>query len=182
MNIKKFLVGSLVAYTACMALCSAVVFKKAKEFEATLDNSPESMDNSVMFGGKLKLYNGQVMQDLRIGIFSGGMQLDFTDVITDKKEYHMEVKIISGGLNVIVPENFNISLVDHCHFGGVSNNTVCENPDSSVSLSVFADVTFGGLNFENTKKITEGELLLVSEKTLSTENKTFDILNEISPS
>lgn len=181
MKIKKFLIGSLVVYTTCVALYGAVVFKKGKAFESTLDTSPESMDNSVIFGGKLKLYNGRVMQDLRVGIFSGGMQLDLTDVITDKKEYHMEVKILSGGLNVIIPDNFNLSLVDHCHFGGVSNNTVCENSENAISLSVFADVTCGGLNFENTKTITSEENFLVSEETLPSKNKINNILNKISP-
>lgn len=158
MKIKKLLVGSLVVYATGLALYSAIVFKKGKDFESTLDKSSESMDDSVTFGGKLKLYNGKVMQDLRIGAFCGGMQLDFTNVITDKKEYHLDVKLMSGGLNIIVPENFNISLVDHCHFGGVSNNTICEDPENAVSLSVFADVTCGGLNFENAKSNSERAL------------------------
>ena len=149
MKIKKLLLGSLVVYVAGIALCSAFVYKKGRNFESVLDKSFESMDESVIFGGKMKRYNGKVMQDLRVGAFSGGMQLDFTDVITDKKEYHMDVEILSGGLNFIVPENFNINLVDNCRFGGVSNNTVCEDPENAVSVSVFADVTFGGINFEN---------------------------------
>ena len=160
MNIKKFLVGSLAVYAAGMALYSAVVLKNAKEFESTLDKNPESMDNAVTFGGKLKLYNGQVMRDLRAGAFCGGMQLDFTDVITDKKEYHMEVKVMSGGINIIVPENFNVSLVDHTIFGGVANNTDCKDLENAVSLSVFADITCGGLNFENPNKPTLEEPFL----------------------
>ncbi|MGV8906718.1 MAG: LiaF domain-containing protein [Acetobacterium sp.] len=160
MKIKKILIGSLAVYATCVALYSAVVFKKGKEFESTLDKSPESMDDAVIFGGKLKLYNGQIMQDLRVGAFCGGMQLDFTDVITPKKEYHMEIKVLSGGFNIIVPDNFNISLVDHCLFGGVANNTVCDDPENAVSLSVFADIAGGGLNFENTIKPNIKEPLL----------------------
>ncbi|KNZ42938.1 LiaF domain-containing protein [Acetobacterium bakii] len=149
MNIKKLLVGSLVVYVASITLCTAFVYKKGKNFESTLDKSPDSMDESITFGGKMKLLNGKVMRDLRVGAFSGGMQLDLTDVITDKKEYQMDIEVLYGGLNFIVPENFNVNLVDHSRFGGVSNNTICKDPENAVSLSVFADVNFGGINFEN---------------------------------
>jgi hypothetical protein len=77
------------------------------------------------------------------------MQLDFSEVITDKAAYRMDISIINGGLNIIVPNNFRLKIVDTCKFGGIADHTVCLDPDNSVALSVFADVTCGGLNFEN---------------------------------
>lgn len=148
---KKLILGSLAVCAAGTAIYTAVVAKKGKAFESTLDKSPESMDESVLWGGKLKLFNGQVMEDLNVGAFFGGMELDFTGVITEKKVYHMDIQIMNGGINIIVPENFNIKLVDRCRFGGVANNTISNDPESEVTLFVFADIIFGGLNFENPK-------------------------------
>ena len=150
MKIKNILIGTGVFFAAGMALYHASVIKKAKEFEASLDKSPESLDESVLYGGKLKDYNDQTMRDLKLGAFFGGMQLDLSNVVTEKNQYRMDVCVANGGLNVIVPDHFKLKITDSCKFGGIADNTVCQDPENAVALSVFADITCGGLNFENT--------------------------------
>jgi predicted membrane protein len=149
MNVKKFLIGAGVVYASTIAIYTAHVVKKGKNFEKTLDRGPESLDDAVICGGKDKSFAGQTMQDLRLGAFCGGMQLDFSRVVTEKNEYHMDIKVISGGLNVIVPDNFQLKIVDSCQFGGIADNTVCSDPENPIALSVFADIKCGGINFEN---------------------------------
>ncbi|MDD3305767.1 MAG: LiaF-related protein [Acetobacterium sp.] len=149
MKIKKLLIGTGVVFATGVALYHAYVIKKAKAFEASLDKSPGSIDETVLYGGKMKNYTDQIMQDAKIGAFFGGMQLDFSDVVTEKDDYRIDISIINGGLNIIVPDNFKLKIVDTCKFGGIADNTVCEDPDKAVALSVFADITCGGLNFEN---------------------------------
>lgn len=149
MKIKNILLGTGVVLATGMALYHACVIKKGKAFEADFDKSPESMDESVLYGGKMKDYRDQTMRDAKIGAFFGGMQLDFSDVVTEKDHYRMDISIINGGLNIIVPDNFKLKIVDTCKFGGIADHTVCIDPDNSVALSVFADITCGGLNFEN---------------------------------
>ncbi|MBC3797021.1 hypothetical protein [Acetobacterium tundrae] len=149
MKVKNLLIGSGLLYATGLALYSVFIVKKGKEFETGLDKSPESLDDSVTYGGKSKAFNGQTMRDLRLGAFCGGMQLDFSDIVTEKNDYRMDVKIVSGIFNIIVPDNFKLKIVDHCQFGGIADNTVCKDPENSVLLSVFADIKCGGLNFEN---------------------------------
>lgn len=149
MKIKKILIGTSAVLATSMVLYHACVMKKGKAFEASLDQRPESMDESIRYGGKMKDYKDQTMQDTKIGAFFGGMQLDFSDVVTEKDDYRMDISIMNGGLNIIVPDNFKLKIVDHCKFGGIADHTVCVDPDNAVSLSVFADITCGGLNFEN---------------------------------
>ncbi len=149
MKIKKILIGTAVAVATGMALYHACVIKKGKDFEASFDKSPESLDELVLYGGKMKDYRDQTMRDTKIGAFFGGMQLDFSDIVTDKDDYRMDISIMNGGLNIIVPDNFKLKIVDTCKFGGIADHTVCMDPDHSVALSVFADITCGGLNFEN---------------------------------
>lgn len=149
MKIKNILIGAGVIMATSIALYHANVIKKAKVFEASLDKRPKSLDEAVLYGGKMKDYQKQMMQDIKIGAFFGGMQLDFSEVITEKDAYRMDINIVNGGLNIIVPDNFRLKIVDTCKFGGIADHTVCIDPDHSVALSVFADITCGGLNFEN---------------------------------
>lgn len=149
MKIKNILIGTGIILATSVALYHAGVIKKAKAFEDSLDKSPESLDEAVLYGGKMKDYQNQTMQDTKIGAFFGGMQLDFSEVITEKDAYRMDINIVNGGLNIIVPDNFRLKIVDTCKFGGIADHTVCIDPDHSVALSVFADITCGGLNFEN---------------------------------
>jgi predicted membrane protein len=149
MKIKKILLGTSVVLATGMALYHACVIKKARDFEANFDKSPGSMDETVLYGGKMKDYRDQTMRNTKIGAFFGGMQLDFSDVVTEQDDYRMDISIINGGLNIIVPDNFKLKIVDTCKFGGIADHTVCIDPDNSVALAVYADVTCGGLNFEN---------------------------------
>lgn len=149
MKIKKLLLGTSVVLFAGAALYNAYVMGKAQKFKKNLNKGSGSMDEVVLYGGKIKTYQGQTMQDLKVGAFYGGMQLDFSDVVTERDHYQMDVNIMNGGLNVIVPDSFTLNIVDTCSFGGISDNTICTAPEHPITLSVFADVIFGGLNFEN---------------------------------
>ncbi|WP_303871633.1 LiaF domain-containing protein [Acetobacterium wieringae] len=149
MKIKNILIGTGVIMATSVALYHASVIKKAKAFEANLDKRPESLDEVVLYGGKMKDYQNQTMQNTKIGAFFGGMQLDFSEVTTEKDAYRLDINIVNGGLNIIVPDNFRLKIVDSCKFGGIADHTVCTDPENSVALSVFANITCGGLNFEN---------------------------------
>lgn len=149
MKTKNLLIGASVALFTSAALYNAFVVHKAQKFKATLNKSSTSMDEMILYGGKMKTYQGQTMQDLKIGAFYGGMQLDFSGVVAERDQYRMDVSIMNGGLNIVTPDNFTLNIVDTCKFGGISDNTICKAPEHPVTLSVFADVTFGGLNFEN---------------------------------
>ncbi len=150
MKIKKFIVGGLlIGFATLSAFHAASVYKHGKDFEKELDSSDDSLDDMILFGGKTKNYKGQTMKDLKLGVFYGAMDVDLSEVITDKKDYRMDLTIDNGGLNVIIPDNFKLNLVDHCRFGGISDDTICKRTKDCVSLSVRADVKFGALNFEN---------------------------------
>jgi predicted membrane protein len=149
MKIKNLLIGTSVALFTGAALYNAYVLSKAQKFKATLNKNSGSMDEMILYGGKIKAHQNQTMQNLKVGAFYGGMQLDFSNVIAERDHYQMEVSIMNGGLNIVVPENFALNIVDTCKFGGISDSTVCATPEQPITLSVFADVTFGGLNFEN---------------------------------
>ncbi|AFA49197.1 hypothetical protein [Acetobacterium woodii] len=149
MKIKNLFIGATAVFITGMALYHATVIKKAKNFDASLNKDPDSLDETILYGGKMKDYKDQPMQDVKIGAFFGGMQLDFSDIITEKDHYQMDITIQNGGLNIIVPDRFKLKIDDTCKIGGIADNTVCCDPDNSVTLAVFADITCGGLNFEN---------------------------------
>lgn len=149
MKIKNILLGTTAVFVTGMAIYHACVMKKAKDFDASLNKNPESMDETILYGAKKKDYKDQPMQDVKIGAFFGGMQLDFSSVLTETDHYQMDIMIQNGGLNIIVPDHFKLKINDTCHFGGIADNTVCCDPENSVDLTVFANITCGGLNFEN---------------------------------
>lgn len=152
MKIKNLVIGGIAI--GCVTITSAYtayVLKKGKEFERKMDNSEDSMDEIVLFGGKVKNCKDRKMKDLKAGAFCGGMEMDLSEVIAEDKDYRMDIEIRNGGLNVVIPKNFKLNLVDRCKFGGVCDQTVCDDPKNAVSLSVRANINFGGLNFENPK-------------------------------
>jgi predicted membrane protein len=150
MKIRNLIIGGVAISCLCLtAAHSAYVFKKSKEFEKKMDLSEDSLDEMVAFGGKKKNYSDQKMKDLKVGAFCGGMDMDLSEVVADEGDYRMDIEIHNGGINVVIPRNFKLNLVDRVKFGGVNDETICEDPKNAVSLSVRADVCFGGLNFEN---------------------------------
>lgn len=153
MKIRNLIIGGVAI--GCLSLTAAhwaFVFKKSKDFEKKLDLSEDSLDEMVAFGGKRKNCNEKKMKDLKVGAFCGGMDMDLSGVQADERDYRMDIEILSGGLNVVIPKNFKLNLVDRVKFGGVNDDTICEDPKNAVSLSVRADVCMGGLNFENPKR------------------------------
>ncbi|WKY48605.1 hypothetical protein Q5O24_04615 [Eubacteriaceae bacterium ES3] len=152
MKIRNLIIGGIAL--SCLSLTAAhcaIIFKKSKEFEQKMDLSEDSLDEMVLFGAKVKNLSEQRMKDLKVGVFCGGMELDLSQVAADEQDYRMDIEIRNGGLNVIIPRNFKLNLVDRAKFGGVNDETVCEDPSHAKSLSVRADLCFGGLNFENPK-------------------------------
>ncbi|MDI3537946.1 MAG: hypothetical protein PWP16_1758 [Eubacteriaceae bacterium] len=152
MKIKNLIIGGVaIGCLSFTAAHSAYIFKKSREFEKKLDLSEDSLDEIVAFGGKKKNCRDQKMKDLKVGAFCGAMDMDLSGVIADERDYRMDIEIRNGGLNVVIPRNFKLNLVDRVKFGGVNDETICEDPKNAVSLSVRADVCLGGLNFENPK-------------------------------
>lgn len=154
MNTRKFIIGGLAfasVSAGCCAFRLARLYKEAKAFEKDLDRGDDSLDDMVLFSCKKKNGKDQPMKDLKLGVFYGAMEADLSQVVADEKDYRMDLNVRTGGLNVIVPDNFKLNLVDRCRFGGIANHTVSPTSKDAVSLSVRADVKFGALNFENPK-------------------------------
>ncbi|WKY45582.1 hypothetical protein Q5O14_05680 [Eubacteriaceae bacterium ES2] len=150
MKIRNLIIGGVAI--SCLSLTTAYwanILKRSKEFEQKMDLSEDSLDEMVAFGGKKKNCSDKKMKDLKVGAFCGGMDMDLSGVIAEERDYRMDIEIRNGGLNVVIPRNFKLNLVDRVKFGGVNDATICEDPKNAISLSVRADVCFGGLNFEN---------------------------------
>ena len=95
------------------------------------------------------------MQDMKIGVFCGGMSVDLSQVKADKKQYDLDIEVRNGGVNVIIPENFKLNVTDRCRMGGICDDTRHPEGDGMVVLTVYADVCGGALHFENPISVSE---------------------------
>jgi|LGVF01.2.fsa_nt_gb predicted membrane protein len=152
MKIKNLILGSLGICATCLSIYIICIVKKGKRFEKTLNISYDSLDTSVVFDSKKLSFDGLEMKDLQIGGFFGGLDLDMSKVITHKNNYTLKVTIHYAGINIVVPNNFLLTINDHCKFGDISDETVCSDLANPVTLNVIGDITLGGLHFENPPK------------------------------
>lgn len=155
MKFKDLLLGTAAFTFAASTAFFACVLKKGHDFEESMDKTGNALDQCVICGGKNKIVGDVPMQDMKIGVFCGGMSVDLSQVKADKKQYDLDIEVRNGGVNVIIPENFKLNVTDRCRMGGICDDTRHPEGDGMVVLTVYADVCGGALHFENPISISE---------------------------
>lgn len=149
MKIKDLFLGTSTLVLGVSAAFFAHVVKKGHDFENSLDKTGNALDECVICSGKNKIVGDVPMQDLKLGAFCGGLSFDLSNVIANEKQYDLEIKVRNGFVNLIVPENFQLSVTDRCRFGGICDDTHHPSGSDKVLISIYADVSRGALHFEN---------------------------------
>jgi hypothetical protein len=82
----------------------------------------------------------------------GGLQLDLTSAATKKDEIVLEANTLFGGIDLRVPENWNVALRGSAIFGGYEDrtSTATSTQDAKRPLLILTGfVIFGGVTVKN---------------------------------
>jgi len=82
----------------------------------------------------------------------GGLQLDLTEAGTKKDEMVIETNAFFGGIEIKVPENWNVSLRGSAIFGGIEDETANASSTADAKrplLIITGFVVFGGVTVKN---------------------------------
>jgi predicted membrane protein len=82
----------------------------------------------------------------------GGLQLDLSDAATKKDEVVIETNAFFGGIEMKVPENWNVSVRGSAIFGGIEDETANASSTADVKrplLIITGFVVFGGVTVKN---------------------------------
>jgi predicted membrane protein len=82
----------------------------------------------------------------------GGMQLDLSDAATKKDEIVIETNAFFGGIEMKVPENWNVSIRSSAIFGGIEDETSSASSTADAKrplLIITGSVVFGGVTVKN---------------------------------
>lgn len=115
---------------------------------STVKSDPDYVDDMAIFGGGEKKITTQNFKGGKITAVFGGSNLDFQKAdISDKSEVVLDIFVLFGGTEIIVPADWTVKLETTVIFGGLSDkrNTVINvvnNPDKT--LVIKGIILFGG--------------------------------------
>ena len=119
------------------------------------DNYSHDMFNATaIFGGIERRIKSQAFRGGRATCIFGGAELDLRDAVIDGDEATIEVNCIFGGVEIRVPEAWNVHSMSTPVLGGYSDKThISAAPDQSgakrKTLIVTGTVIFGGVEILN---------------------------------
>jgi predicted membrane protein len=115
-------------------------------------SSPNHLNEWAIFGGSRRRIDSQDFQGGEAFAMFGGIELDLRKAATTLDEVVIEVNAIFGGVEVRVPETWNITVRGSGIFGGYEDKTMDtrSGPDAKQPhLIVNGFAVFGGVTIQN---------------------------------
>jgi Cell wall-active antibiotics response 4TMS YvqF/Domain of unknown function (DUF5668) len=114
--------------------------------------SPNQLNEWAIFGGSRRRIDSQDFQGGEAFAMFGGIELDLRKAASTRDEIVIEVNAIFGGVEVRVPENWNVTVRGAGIFGGYEDKTMDTRavPDAKQPhLIVNGFAVFGGVTIQN---------------------------------
>lgn len=117
-----------------------------KELSADKTNS---LTGIAFFSGFNRRLNSKAFRWGRVTALFGGAEIDLRDAELSKDGAKMELTAIFGGIDVKIPEDWNIVLNSNAIFGGVGNKSLNPVEPEGKNLEIMANAIFGGIEIKN---------------------------------
>jgi predicted membrane protein len=121
----------------------------------TIPDSASTMNAHAIFSGVERRITAKDFRFGRISAVFGGAELDFSDADMDGDTAELEINAIFGGVELRVPDNWNVESQNQTVFGGYSDKTRNANRtnDATVTgkktLVITGSIMFGGVEVKN---------------------------------
>jgi predicted membrane protein len=120
-------------------------FMKSKYSEETSDFYEEA----TVFGGSHKFIKNDSFKGARISAVFGGSKINLQQSILSPEGAVLDVNLIFGGCELIVPPDWNIRLEANNIFGGINDKRSPSNIDTSKNLVIKGMCIFGGCEIKS---------------------------------
>jgi predicted membrane protein len=127
---------------------------QAQRRRTDIPDSAATMNAYAIFSGLERRVTAKDFRFGRISAVFGGAELDFHDADIDGDTGELELNAIFGGVELRVPENWNVEARNQTMFGGYSDKTrnskrADEASAGGKTLIVSGTVMFGGVEVKN---------------------------------
>jgi predicted membrane protein len=110
------------------------------------------VDEWVIFGGVHRKIDSQEFEGGQVFAAFGGVELDLRGAATKKEEVVIDASAVFGGVEILAPEDWNVSVTGTGIFGGYEDETVARpvsGQQQRPRLVVTGSAIFGGVNVKN---------------------------------
>ncbi|MEN8154133.1 MAG: DUF5668 domain-containing protein [Acidobacteriota bacterium] len=102
-----------------------------------------------LFSGFERVVTARSFKGGRITALFGGAEIDLKNAELDPNGASLELTALFGGIDIKIPEKWNIELHSSAVFGGVGNKTVNEHREGDKGMTISATALFGGIEIKN---------------------------------
>jgi predicted membrane protein len=114
------------------------------------DTRPGHLDEWAVFGGSRRRVDSQDFKGGEAFAMFGGVELDLRAATIVQDEVLIDASALFGGVDLQVPENWNVSVEGHGIFGGYEDQTHHAMPESArPRVVITGSAVFGGVVVKN---------------------------------
>lgn len=118
---------------------------------AAMVDSDDKLDSFVIFGGMDRRVTSDAFQGGSAVALFAGAELDLRDARLHTEGAELDVAVAFGGMEIMVPEDWNVKMTGMPIFGGWSNKTRTRDDTGAVGpeLKLRCVAAFGGIEVHN---------------------------------
>jgi predicted membrane protein len=114
------------------------------------ETRPGHLDEWAVFGGSRRRVDSQDFKGGEAFAMFGGVELDLRSATIVQDEVVIDASALFGGVDLQVPENWNVSVEGHGIFGGYEDKTMHAMPESArPRVVITGSAVFGGVVVKN---------------------------------
>jgi hypothetical protein len=111
---------------------------------------PGKLEEWAVFGGSQRRVDSQDFKGGEVSAVFGGVELDLRPAVIIQDEVVIEADAVFGGIDIQVPENWNVIVEGHGIFGGYDDKTLhTMREDARPRVIVTGTAAFGGVVIKN---------------------------------
>jgi len=143
--IKKFWPVAIIVVGLSIILRPGKRVKKKDVFE----DKENYISGFAIFSGLERKIRSKSFRGGSVTSLFGGADIDLRDASMSPEGAILDLTAIFGGVDIKIPEDWNVEINSTALFGGVGNKSRSENPVEESPLIINATAIFGGVEIKN---------------------------------
>ncbi len=115
----------------------------------TTDEVAEYFEDTSIFGGNNKFIKNSNFHGAKITAIFGGSKINMQQVILSPEGATIDMTIVFGGCELVVPPDWNVHLGSNNIFGGTNDKRILTDIDPSKNIYIKGTCIFGGCEIKS---------------------------------